>query len=183
MQLSPGEPACTPDGGCLAAAHWPCKQCLQREVFPSWALSVFKYIFYSYLILYIFSIIFLSAFTGIVCLRTIALEAPTVAPTHATREPTVAPVWCGELARRSAHAERQTNTTVALTGRRSKLPDILFGSQRLANNKAKLFHPNSMLNISRIAENVTIIMKCIHIFQYNKPYLIYVTFQIGRAHV
>ena len=124
LQLSPGEPACTPDGGCLAVAHWPCKQCLQREVFPSWALSVFKYVFYSYLILYIFSIIFLSAFTGMVCLRTTALEAPTVAPTHATREPTVAPVWCGELARRSAHAERQTNTTVALTGRRSKLPDI-----------------------------------------------------------
>ena len=55
-----------------------------------------------------------------VYLRTIAHEAPTVAPTHAAREPTVAPVWCGELARRSAHAERQTNTTVALTGRRSK---------------------------------------------------------------
>ena len=108
--------------------------------------------------------------------RTIAHEAPTVAPTHAAREPTVAPVWCGELAHRSAHAERQTNTTVALTGRQSKLPDILFGSLRLANNKTKLSHPISMLNISRIAGNAIIIMKYPRVFQYNKPYLIYVTF-------
>ena len=56
--------------------------------------------------------------------RMIAHEALAVAPTHAARKPTVAPVRCGKLVHRSAHAERQTNTTVALTGRRSKPPDI-----------------------------------------------------------
>ena len=42
LRLDPGEPACTPDGGCLAVAHWPRKQRLQQDVSPSWALSVFR---------------------------------------------------------------------------------------------------------------------------------------------
>ena len=49
-QLSLGEPACTPDGGCLAVARWLRKQCLQQEVSPSWAQVSLDDVFYSYLI-------------------------------------------------------------------------------------------------------------------------------------